>query len=223
MADAVHVSLDNREGVSGKAMAWSVIGSLVVGLGLGAWSVSAFLRFEPSEEYHEVIAELEVSRSMASDSVRMLQRQIRDADREAEEAAEEAEDAWEAARSVRVDAAVHRARADSLSEVRADEDDVELLILENVELREAVEKMSVTNAFQRQALVQMEATVFAQRLGIQQRDAQIGLLTREVDEQERALRVAMGEVSRATGQLSGWKWKVGIGTIGIGALALLAF
>ena len=225
MADHSITNVTNVEadGVSGKAVAWSVIGSLVIGFALGAWSISAFLRFEPSEEYVQTVAELQVFRNIAEDSLDALAREIEEADAEADEAAELAQDAATTARTVRREAEMHRARADSLQAIRADEEDVELLIEENVELREAVEGLSATNVFQRRALVEMERTITAQRLGIQQRDAAIDLMASEIEEQERALAVAMGEVARATGQLNGWKWKVGIGTVALGGLALMAF
>ena len=219
MADHIELNVE-ADGVSGKAMAWSIIASLVVGFGLGWWFVP---RFEPSEEYVQTVAELEVFRNVAADSIRALEREIEEADAEADEAAELAQDAATTARTVRREAERHRARADSLQAIRADEEDVELLIEENVELREAVEGLSATNVFQRRALVEMERTISAQRLGIQQRDAAIDLMAAEISEQDRALAVAMGEVARATGQLNGWRWKAGIGTLALGGLALMVF
>ena len=214
MADNIELNIE-AEGVSGKAMAWSIIASLLIGFGMGWWFIP---RFEPSEEYVEAIAQLEVSHRVARDSIQALVRVIEETDESALRSSERAQEVLESSRVIAGEASRLRRRADSLQAIRADESDVELLIEENVALREANEVMVIARTFRVQAMEEMQSTIVSQRIGIASRDAQIGIMARELDEQGRTLQVAMGEIARATGRIGG-SWYLPKLTVGMGCAA----
>ena len=203
------------DGFAGKTVAWSAVAALVAGLVGGAWGTWAMFRYEPSEEYLEAVAVMEVRLDAVGDSLRTAQLAIAEADRvatEAEAAAETALDNLEESMRVaalarqRADAAAARAvgaRADpdaSAGEVAAAEADArqtatEAQVMDSI----ACAACGRTVARQNFALAALDQTI---RL----RNGHIGVLQTEYDALWDAYRMAQAEVDRAAGRIRRRWW-----------------
>ena len=211
----VSVSLDHREGVSGKVVAWSVLIALLVGLGLGVWGAASFLRFEPSEEYRENQAELRILRGAVEDSLEVARERAEEADAAIMEAAVAEDQARMLADDARDDAERHRRRADSLSAERGGEEDVGLLLAENTALRASLQHMEEAASFRAMEIRERDNVIGALWSGVYARDSQISLLTAERNALVEAIDMANAEIARATGGI-GSQWYLPRVTIGYG-------
>ena len=201
---SVNVQVEG-DGISGKAATYSVLGALVAGLVIGSCGSYQLFKFEPSEEYLESQAELEITRTVISDSLRNARIATEVAEREAQEALAEVAQLQDIRDEIAQDAEQFQQQADSLRDLRGDTEDAGLLVDENTFLRAALTKRDeelevVGQAFSRASL----AVAALQRVGREQH-LQLQLQTSQIASLERALTIANREIARATNRIrSNW-------------------
>ena len=200
----INVALDNRDGVSGKAFALGIAGSILVGALLGGWGIYSLVRFEPSEEYRANQAELELVREELGDSIRAAEELAEEVIRESEEILAGANATLVELDEARAVANASQRVADSLRNANQGED-VDLLLQENEALRVALSDREAECYLCAQAVSRYQMTIEGLRIGLAAREQQNKFLQNEIDALSVAVRIRDAEIDRATGRL-GFSW-----------------
>lgn len=199
------------DGVKEGTVMWVAVAALVVGLVGGVWGTMAWLRYDPSTEYVEAMAELDARLEASRDSLRVSREATERADAkaaEAEEVAQAVSDAWAVARD---EAAEWRRQLDSIPNLS-----LPPVVWATIEAREGeCEACAVTVA-------KHELTIGALQEAMLERDRTLERLWNDNAGLEEALDIARAEVSQAAGKIDGWKVIVGAGVLLLGGAIVIA-
>ena len=207
MTDSPSVNLNiEGDGLQGKAVTWLCIVCLIAGLGVGIWITTSFLRFEPSQEYQDTMANLRVTVKAIGDSLNIAQEDIDETDNLIVSLANQANIVNNKLDNARLNANNARSISDSLRAALFDpeQDDVSLLIAENESLRESLSARDRECELCGIALAQKDTIAIAQQFAIINRDRILSLYKVENHSFSEAIYMANAEISRAAGKIPRW-------------------